>query len=153
MESTEMEQRRSWYNQVRQSAMKPTAAQYFLAAHGVKLAAGIGATILPIVVAFACGGFSIWAVLAVLCAVPLGCVLGFLFFSPLIGVIACKMNGGPFRLGDVVRVLVGRHRDRVGHIYTMWTERNQARVDLGEEARKDTTDVFGYDEICRETDA
>jgi len=124
--------------------------QYFLAAHGLKLAACGGAVILAVVVGWACGGFSFWSVIAVFLAVPMGSVLGLLFLSPLIGAVVSKINGAPFHLGDAVRILVGPYRDRVGYIYAMWIERNQVRVELNEQAKNDVTDVFGYNEICRE---
>lgn len=127
--------------------------QYFLASHGFKLGACAGALISAVVVGSFCEEFSIWAVIAIILAFPLGSVLGFLFLSPIVGAIAGKLNGAPFRLGDVVHILTGPHRDRVGHIYTMWIERSQVRVQLDERAKKETADVFGDHEICREHDA
>lgn len=63
-----------------------------------------------------------------------------------------KINGSPFHEGDLVHVLVGPYRDRVGRIYEMWPSRNQVRVEIDEQAKKDVTDVFGYNEaVCRWT--
>jgi hypothetical protein len=132
--------------------MRPLRVQYVLA-HAYKIAMGSGALLLAVVVAVASGGFSVWSVVATIVALPLGSILGALFFGPFIFAIASKLNGSPFHEGDVVRILTGPHRDRVTRIYEMWRERNQARVDLGEAAQKDVTDVFGYTEICRERDA
>ena len=70
------------------------------------------------------------------------------FFS-VIWRICAKLNGAPFHEGDMVRILTGPHRDRVCRIYALWSERGQVRVDLGESAAKDVTDVFSYVEICR----
>ena len=132
--------------------MHPLRIQYLLA-HAYKIAMSAGASLLAITVAAASGGFSLWSVMATIVALPLGCILGALLFGPFIFYIGSKLNGSPFREGDVVRILVAPHRDRVTRVYTMWRERNQVRVDLGEVAQKDVTDVFGYNEICRERDA
>ena len=60
-----------------------------------------------------------------------------------------KINGGPFRKGDKVRVLGGRYRDQIGLIYEEWEVREQVRVDLGPEARHRVKDVFCSVELCR----
>ncbi len=132
--------------------MKPSPLQYFLA-HGLKVSMAVGSLIVAVLAAEACEAFSVWAVLAVLAAFSLGCVLGALFLSPLVCAVAARINGSPFREGDLVHILVGPYRDRVGRVYELWPSRNQARVEIDEKAKKDVTDVFAYNEICREFDA
>jgi hypothetical protein len=61
-------------------------------------------------------------------------------------------NGAPYQVGDCVRVLARRQRGRVARVYEVWGERDQVRVELGEEARARFEDVFSYHEVCRETE-
>src|SRR5207253_4613352 len=59
-----------------------------------------------------------------------------------------KLNGAPFHVGDRVCILVGPHRGRVVQVYSV--ERRQIRVQLGEQAKKDSTDAFLFTKVCRE---
>lgn len=67
--------------------------------------------------------------------------------------ILARINGAPFRNGDVVQIRVGEHRGRVATVYEEWKQRGEVRVDLGERAKKDLKDVFSYVELCRESQA
>lgn len=129
--------------------MKPSGIQYFFA-HGVKIPAFAGGMILAVLVGWYCEVFSVWSVIAVILALLLGGILGALFFWPFTFHIIGKLNGAPFHEGDLVRVLIGPYRDRVVRVYDVWKERNQVRVELGEQERKEVTDVFSFVEICRE---
>lgn len=60
-----------------------------------------------------------------------------------------QLNGAPYKIGDRVHILVGEHRDRVLTVYEVWESRDQVRVDLGEDAKRATKDVYAYSEICR----
>jgi len=131
--------------------MKPSPIRYFFG-HGWKVSMCIGALVVAVWVGLSCGSFSVWAALAVLLALPLGCILGAVFLWPFFFIVGSKINGSPFHEGDLVHILVGPHRDRVGRIYEMWPSRNQVRVEIGDQAKKDVTDVFSYNEICRERD-
>lgn len=132
--------------------MTPSPIRYFFV-YGFKVSMCIGAIILAVGVGSVCDQFSLWAVIAVLVAVPLGCILGALFLWPFIFHIGSKVNGVPFHNGELVHILAGRYRDSVGHIYAIWKERNSVLVDLGEQAEKDGPHEFGFNEICRERDA
>jgi hypothetical protein len=59
-------------------------------------------------------------------------------------------NGAPFRVGESVRLLTGPHAGRVVRVYEIWAERNEIRVDLGEQARDRVEDVYAYVQVCRE---
>jgi hypothetical protein len=61
-----------------------------------------------------------------------------------------RVNGAPFRKGDAVRILCGRHRGTVAEVYEVWLERGQIRVDLGDAARKEVKDVFYLTDVLRE---
>jgi hypothetical protein len=60
-------------------------------------------------------------------------------------------NGGPFRVGDRVRILAGAHRGRVTRVYSTWRQ-GLVRVELGEAARSACTDIFSGAELVREHD-
>ncbi len=62
----------------------------------------------------------------------------------------CAKNGAPFQVGDHVRILAGRHKDRVVKVYDTWSG-DSVRVDLGENERKDFKDIFDPIQLLRET--
>lgn len=86
-----------------------------------------------------------------LISMPLGWIFGALFAWPIVEALAGKLNGALFRKGDSVHVLVGVHRHRVIELYEIWPTRHQVRGWLDEQSKKDVTDVFNYNQICRET--
>ena len=98
----------------------------------------------------------IWLVGIILVSALLGffsaLLSGWFIFGPLYFTRGQK-NGAPFSVGDRVRILVGAHRDAVVRVYQVWESRNQVRVELGEQEKKDTKDVFSYYQVCREHDA
>jgi hypothetical protein len=132
--------------------MKPSPLRYFFA-YGLQVSMCFGALFLAVLVAMACEEFSIWTAIAVLVAFPLGCILGALFLGPFLFHIGSKVNGAPFQKGELVHILAGRYRDRVGPIDEVWKDRNSVLVDLGEHTNKDGPHEFSYNEICRERDA
>ncbi len=91
-----------------------------------------------------------WLLLAVVIAFPLGAILGALFIWPFVFHLCTFVQGGPFKRGARVRVLVGSHRDTVTTVYDTWPSRNQVRVELGEDARKTVKDVFDVVQVCKE---
>ncbi len=138
--------------------MTPWKIQYVLA-HGLQIATWGGA------VGFIC--LSLWDLFVyilrhpdglsiLLLIVPvtaagfLGWILGALALWPLLYWISSRINGAPFREGDMVHILVGPHRGRVVRVYEMWPSRGQARVELGERERVEVTDVFMWNQICLE---
>ena len=50
-------------------------------------------------------------------------------------------NGAPFHVGDRVRILAGRHKDRVVRVYSDWRD-DSVRVELGEKEKEKFTDIF-----------
>jgi len=90
------------------------------------------------------------------CLVVLGAAIGWLcggiagaFILGPFYVAVGKLNGAPFQPGDQVQILAGPHRDHVFRVYEVWEVRNQVRVDLGEKAVANFSDVFSSNEICR----
>ena len=63
--------------------------------------------------------------------------------------VITRMNGAPFRKGDVVQILVGEYQGHIAGVYEEWRDRKQVRVDLGDQAAKDVKDVFSLNELCR----
>ena len=58
-------------------------------------------------------------------------------------------NGAPFRVGDRVRILAGRHKDRVVRVYSDWRY-DSVRVELGEKEKEKFTDIFSSLQLLRE---
>jgi len=63
--------------------------------------------------------------------------------------VRVRLNGGPFRKGDVVQVIEGPHADTIGVIYEEWPSRDQVRVALEEELWRATSDVFTQVQITK----
>ncbi len=139
--------------------MRPARIQYFMASHLGKVAGGTGvllgtacvvintaidpATYLPEPSAL------LGLLLACLCAAGVGFLSSYFILGRILFLIFSRING-PFAAGDIVRILCSRHRDRVTRVYDVWASRGQVRVDLGEDAKRNLTDVLMYHEICRE---
>ncbi len=146
--------------------MTPSRAQYFLAQPWLPRAWRVAVALACIVIAVRGTGMTPAALteglplllllgivaLAALLGHFLALLLGWFVFGPLYYARGLK-NGASFRAGDRVRVLTGAHRDRVVRVYEVWESRDQVRVELGEQARRDATDVFSPHQICRERDA
>jgi ribosomal protein S18 acetylase RimI-like enzyme len=62
------------------------------------------------------------------------------------------MNG-PFRAGDLARILVKPHRDRVARVCEVWPEQQTARLEVGQETRRFGEDTFGWHQLAKERDA
>jgi hypothetical protein len=58
--------------------------------------------------------------------------------------LALRRHGAPFQEGDVAQVLRGNHKGEVLRVYDVWTERDQVRLELGEEEKGEVTDVFSF---------
>ncbi|MBA4146915.1 MAG: hypothetical protein H0X66_02285 [Verrucomicrobia bacterium] len=61
----------------------------------------------------------------------------------------CRKNGAPFHVGDRVRILVGRNKDRVTRVYSDWRD-DCVRVELGEEEKEEFKDIFSIIQLVRE---
>jgi hypothetical protein len=86
--------------------------------------------------------------LALLTVLPLGWLIGVLTLGVILTHVAGQRNGAPFCVGDSVYVLRGRNQGRVSQVYTLF-QGHSVRVALGDEAKKNFSDVFGWNEICR----
>lgn len=60
-----------------------------------------------------------------------------------------KSNGEPFEIGDNILILKGSHKGKQADVYELWQERGQIRVNLGDEAANDFSDVFSSIEVMR----
>jgi len=89
-------------------------------------------------------------------SIVVGALIGVIvsyFFLRTLWHIRARINGAPFYKGDIVLILTGKYRGQVVSIYEVWKDRNQVRVDIGEQAKIDAKDVFSFIEVCRETQA
>ena len=77
-----------------------------------------------------------------------GCMFSYIFLSVLFRILT-KINGGPFRKGDIVQVIHGKHAGKIGRVYEEWSTRNQVRVAINEEAWKKLEDVFSHIQLIR----
>jgi hypothetical protein len=93
-----------------------------------------------------------WFLFLLLVAALLGFMLagfpGMLFLGVLLDWRA-RRNGAPYSVGDHVMILVGPHEGRVARVYDVWAERGQVRAELGEQERREVTDVYQDVQVCR----
>jgi hypothetical protein len=138
--------------------MTPSILQHVLGC-GFRITLWTGAAIAVSLVFWACplgsmgllgGWYAAYVGIAVLAAIPLGLLLGAIILWPPLFHIASWVNGAPFRSGDSVYILVGLQRGRLTRVYDVWTERGQVRVELDEKSKNDVTDVFSWNEVCRQ---
>lgn len=91
--------------------------------------------------------FFIWALLGFF----VGLLSGSVLLPPLYRYRAIK-NGGPFKQGDIVQILVGSYRGQIARIYSSW-QGDSVRVELGEQAKEGFNDVFAQTQLLRVTEA
>lgn len=60
-------------------------------------------------------------------------------------------NGGPFKVGDYVQILVGPHEDRVVRVYSLW-QGDTVRVELGEREKDTFRDVYAPTKLLKQQD-
>lgn len=124
------------------SDILPTA-WWFLIVPGAALAvslSAVGSLRFAFSDLWSAGLFLMVTLLSLLIGFWIGTVTAWFMFGPFLyhqGLV----NGGPFQEGDLVQVIAGRYRDRVGRIYGR-AQHDTWRVDLGEEARTSYTDIF-----------
>jgi hypothetical protein len=129
--------------------VKPSGLQKIFAREWIWLGGLLG-TAVGLTLVLAIQAYPDWAQMYVL--VFAGAVGGFMLSVVLIRLlrhIRVKINGGPFRKGDLVQVLTGPHAGKIAAVYEEWTSRGEVRVDLGEQEWKETKDVFSQVQLCR----
>ena len=89
---------------------------------------------------------------AIIVAPPLGffggVLVGIFIFGPMY-YSRGLLNGGPFKAGDTVQVLVGPHKGTVTTVYELW-QGDSLRVRLGDREKEAFTDVFAPTQLLRE---
>lgn len=63
-----------------------------------------------------------------------------------------RLNGGPLKAGDLVQILVGRHRGEITAVVSAWQGRSY-RVHLDDDSERKFQDIFGADQLIKEKDA
>jgi hypothetical protein len=83
---------------------------------------------------------------------PLSCIACSFLLTPFLmfplHLLFVRRNGGPFRVGDKVMILSKKNRYVVTNVYSLW-QGDSVRVELGDEAQKDFTDVFSQYQLSR----
>lgn len=138
--------------------MRPSSFNYALAhTFGISAAVGIICVLvwlftamMPLQSLVTDWSAALWAVLAMISAVGLGGILGLLLIGPIAFRIAAAIQGAPFRVGDNVWILVGKHKGTLTRVYKVWNDRGQVRVELGADANEAVTDVFCVVAVCRD---
>ena len=92
----------------------------------------------------------LWIIIAAILAGLIGLIIGVTVIWGNLSRIAARIQGWPFKVGDEVVILTGKHKHTVAKIYEIWKERGQVRLDLGEDLKKAVEDVFCGVEVCRD---
>jgi len=154
-------------------AMKPTRAQYFFA-NGRPLQVFFGLLFVagPLYFAYVVASIlagvyqplsDIWNLFRVsflvIAALLMGVLLALVVAAFLAGIFwpllrplyksRALKNGAPFRVGDNVQILVGRHKGRVARVYDDWRD-ECVRVELGEKEKENFSDIFSDIQLLRE---
>ena len=88
-------------------------------------------------------------VIGLLAFTALGWIVGALVYGILLVPIIIKINGGPFKRGDWVCILVGPYKNSVVRVNYVRPESNQMFVELGKEEKKFFKDMFSFVNVCR----
>ena len=84
-----------------------------------------------------------------------GALIGFIAAAFFIGPTQRRRGeiNGPFQVGDLARILVKPHRDKVARVCEVWPQQQLARLEVGHETRRYGEDTFGWYQLVREGDA
>ena len=77
-----------------------------------------------------------------------GVIAGSCILGPLHEKIG-RWNGAPYQIGDRVQILTGPNRDHVVQVRAASEDCNLVWVEMGEQSRKDGTDMFSGTEVSR----
>jgi len=144
---------------------KPSFVQKFFARDDIVLIlASMGAVLAVVLVSCACNisfqmlkdwGFTWRYILAILLVAPLGFLITALsaaFWGPPLSAFIVLLNGGPFKVGDRVQIIAGKHAGIITTVREIgWGNGSGTvlRVNLGEEAEKALTDEFRPHAVMR----
>lgn len=135
--------------------MRSSFINYFFA-HMIPIATFGGAGILTAIVCW-----KVWpsvvsglapfsSLLAIITAFPLGMVLGYFVLGLPLFYVGRSLNGGPFREGDVVRILVGPYKGCIAKVCGVWSDRNEISVIFINNPTDATRHYFFVLKVCRE---
>lgn len=82
----------------------------------------------------------------------LGSVLGVITNHIICRTLFCLCiyaNGAPYKIGDSLLILCGKHCNKTAKVYKIWSSRNQLLVDLGGDTRDNLENVFSFNEVCK----
>jgi len=130
----------------------------------VLILASMGAVLAVILASYACNisfqmlgnwGFTWRYILAIFLVAPLGFLITALsaaFWGPPLSVFIVLLNGGPFKVGDRVQIIAGKHAGIITTVRAIgWGNGGGTvlRVNLDEEAEKALTDEFRPHAVMR----
>ena len=93
--------------------------------------------------------FALVVVISPLFGFFLGLLAGSVILPPMYA-IRERLNGGPFKTGDRVQILIGPHKGEITHVISPWQGRSY-RVKLDSESEKTFKDIFGADQLIKES--
>jgi hypothetical protein len=142
--------------------MKPKRMQYFFAKSWPVTISFIGFIFFVVyLIVRACGPsallladwrYLLWFIGVILLTLPLSLLLSLILLGLVIGPLYHHRglkNGAPFYVGDRVRILSGRHLDKISRIYSTW-QRGTFRVEIGQKEKDEFKDIFGPSDLFRE---
>ena len=106
-------------------------------------------TLHPLGIPIAVDKMMVEMVIAIVSAPALGWMVACIVLVPIFVPIAVRIQGGPFKAGDDVWILSGKHKNVRTRVYEVWHERGEVRVDLGSQAKESCDDVFDDYAVCR----
>lgn len=83
-----------------------------------------------------------WIVLASIPTIVTGYLIGRIFIWMMLGGVAARLQGWPFKVGDELVILAGKERGRTARVYAVWEPRGQVRLELGDKDKDSYQDVY-----------
>ena len=93
--------------------------------------------------------FAVVAAISPIFGYFLGLLAGSMILPPMYA-LRERLNGGPFKTGDRVQILIGPHKGEITQVISPWQGRSY-RVKLDSESEKTFKDIFGADQLSMES--
>ena len=124
----------------------------------LRLVAGgpaLGAALAFWVISVSTPSMKMWDRLWIFASAPVAALAAFLVMLIVMAIVCApicslleRLGGGPFKVGDTVRVVTGRYRGVVARVYSTW-QGGALRVDLNEQAKESYADIFAGYQLLR----
>lgn len=93
-------------------------------------------------------------ILAVIIVPIVSFLIGMIVSWPILGAIYCErevINGGPFKIGDMIYIIAGKHKGKITRVYSLW-QHGTVRVELTEKEKETFKDIFAPSCLLRVND-